>query len=382
MSLLGRLVRLNTGTVPLEDFFTEVVGHLLRTHPALCRSWLRAAGLAGIRDDQSVLAVRTQRVMVALEDHQTASRPDIEIELSGEEPRVASEVVFVESKIASGEGAGQLRRYAELLAALDGPAGRTLLYVTRGYDPKDPEEITGGGDGPRERAAVRFFQGRWSDFYRSLAEYQTSLPGAGSDLIAEVMSFMEEQGMARNHRLSGADLEALFRMPRALSIIEETVADATARLQRFAGRRPKSYGTAIKHVREMGLYSIACNLGPDESWRCGFGYALDPDFIGGRLGLAQSDYPAVRAYLYLPPETTDRAERAVAMREMAERWGWTARNLESPGTLSEITRAKSLVDILPEDDHVAAIEAFFSESIAQFEEFRAEYPDLPWGPER
>ncbi len=49
MSLLGRLVRLNTGGVPLEDFFTEVVGHLLRTHPALCRSWLRAAGLARAR---------------------------------------------------------------------------------------------------------------------------------------------------------------------------------------------------------------------------------------------------------------------------------------------------------------------------------------------
>ena len=72
-----------------------------------------------------------------------------------------------------------------------------------------------------------------------MVEYQVSLQGAGSELITEVMSFMEEQGMARAHRLSGMEIEAFSRLPRVLSIMEETCADATVQLKQFAERRPK-----------------------------------------------------------------------------------------------------------------------------------------------
>ncbi len=383
MSLLGRLIRLHSGSMPLEDFFTEAVAHLLRAHPALCLSWFTRSGVLGrdegSNDGRRVLGVRTQLALAALEHHETASRPDVVLELSEGRERSGVDVVFVESKVASGEGPEQLRRYAEQLAALEGPGRRVLFYVTRDYDPKDPGEVVGGVDEAGGARDVRFVQGRWGDFYGALARYQSSLPPPGSDLIAEVMAFMEEQGMARSHRLSGADLEALSRVPRALSVMEETLADATARLQRFAGRRAKQYGTAARFVREHGLYSSVCSLGADESWECGFGYALDPGFVGGWLGLAQSDYPAIRAFVRVPPETTDREARAKAMREIAERWAWKARHLGQGGTNSEIMRAKSLAKVLPEEDHVAAIKTFFLESLAQLEEFRAEYPNLPWG---
>ena len=378
MSLLGKLIQLHAGSVPLEDFFTEAVGHLLTEHPVLCRQWLKKIGLDEVSNDQHVFSVNTQRSFRALEHHLVASRPDIEVKLSGGFGDTGIDVIFVESKISSGEGPGQLKRYAEHLADMGGAGRRTLLYVTRDYDPKEPKEVIGEVGGAQESDGVRFVQSRWSEFYQSLAEYQTSLPHKGSDLIAEVIAFMEEQGMAREYRLSGADLEALSRMPRALGVMEETIASAAGQLQQLVGRRPKQYGTAARFVREYGLYSAVFTLGMDESWQCGLGYALNPDFITRWLGLSQSDYPALRVYLHIPPQTADRAERVAAMREMAERWGWKAQNLRLTETNSEIMRVKSLADIIPEEDHIAAIEKFFVESAAELAGFRDNYPHLPW----
>ncbi len=381
MSLLRKLVQLHRASVPLENFFTEVVGHLLLAHPALCRLWLSNVGLVEVRGERRVVGVKTQPNLAALEHHREASRPDIEIELSDGVTGARPDVIFVESKVASGEGSGQLRRYAEQLAALGRAGRRTLLYVTRDYDPKDPEAIIDGVGGSQKTVEVRFVQSRWSDFYRSLAEYQTSLQGAGSELIAEVMTFMEEQGMARAHRLSGMEIEAISRLHRVLSIMEETCADATAQLRQFAGRRPKQWGVNLGTLR-WGFYTPLCALGADESWYCGFGYVMSPEYIKDWVGSAQSDYPAIRAVLQMPPETIDRAERVVAMQEIAkqwEEWGWKIENIERTDKWSGITRTKSLAAILSEEDHVAAIRAFFLESVAHFEAFRIEHPHLPWG---
>lgn len=109
----------------------------------------------------------------------------------GEDPtarEVAADVVIVESKIGSKEGQEQLRRYAEHLEEMADFGGKTLAYITRAYDPADPDKVLSGlGED------VRFVQLRWHDFYRSLQK------AAEQDaLVEEVMAFMEEQGMARS----------------------------------------------------------------------------------------------------------------------------------------------------------------------------------------
>ncbi len=71
-----------------------------------------------------------------------------------------------------------------------------------------------------------------------------------------------------------------------------------------------------------------------------------------------------------------------APRSIAERQGWKARNLNLTGTNPAIIRAKSLANVLPEDDHVVAIEAFLFESLAHLEVFKTEYPKMHWGFER
>ena len=76
---------------------------------------------------------------------------------------------MIESKIGSGEGQEQLRRYAEHLDKLTGVDGKALLYITRDYDPKDLGEILTGLDDN-----TRFKQLRWHDFYRFLQTVEKS----------------------------------------------------------------------------------------------------------------------------------------------------------------------------------------------------------------
>ncbi|MDQ3863514.1 MAG: DUF4268 domain-containing protein [Actinomycetota bacterium] len=148
--MLSRLLRFHGGTVRLEDFFSEIVAHLLSTYPELCLSWLNQYGVLPTHEKYSHINITTQRPFDALEAHQHASRPDVVIELSegfsaeaahdqhsGEVPVPPTDVVFIESKVGSREGEDQLKRHAEQLSAIPDIRHRRLVYITRDYDPKD-----------------------------------------------------------------------------------------------------------------------------------------------------------------------------------------------------------------------------------------------------
>ncbi len=71
-----------------------------------------------------------------------------------------------------------------------------------------------------------------------------------------------------------------------------------------------------------------------------------------------------------------------AMKRIALRKDWEGYNLDDPTGWAGVTRGKGLTSLLQEEDHVAAVKAFFIESIRQLREelmaFKKEHPDLPW----
>lgn len=275
-SLLGRLLRLFPESVPLEDLFTEAVARLFETRPQLCLAWLEAAGLltAPVVDTgQGYICVSTQRSFVALDHHDTDSRPDLMIEIyrSPEEfveDDAVTDVVMIESKIGSKEGPEQLRRYAEHLDRMPIFGSKTHAYITRGYDPKDASEILYGLS-----ENISFEQLRWHDFYRFLQSVKKDA------LIDEVMTFMEEQGMARSYRLSTTDLMALSGVPRAFEIFDETLGgEVRAELESFArnkirrGTEPMKWG-----IRQHLRYHAVADLHQRDALFCGVGYQLVRD---------------------------------------------------------------------------------------------------------
>ncbi len=367
-SLLGRLIPLFSGQRRTEDLFTEAVARLFERRPVLCLAWLEDAGLLApaVGEERRNVNVATQKPFVALEHHEVASRPDlwIEVRAPGEDASEGygvSDVFLVESKIDAVEGEGQLKRYAEHLDRMTDHHGKTLIYITRAYDPKDEDEVRSSASG------IRFKQLRWHDFYRFLQTVEKDA------LIEEVMTFMEEQGMARSYRFSTADLMALSGVLRAFEILHETFdGEVRAELETFAGNKiSKREVHGLPQIRVHQRYIM---LAPLHTWDlyCYVGYKLR----------TSDGYPVAFVILEASPNTTGREISGAAMKSLARRESWETYNLDDSADFAIAERSRSLVNLLPEEDHVAAVKAFFIESLHQLREeltaFKKEHPDLPW----
>lgn len=368
--LLGRMLPLFSGPRRVEDLFTEAVARLFERRPDLCLGWLEEAGLLpGGRTspaEATLVRVSTQRRLVSLDHHDTASRPDLLIEVrapaleGAADGETVVDAVMIESKIGSLEGRDQLRRYAEHLGAMGGFGGKTLAYVTRAYDPKDADGILAGVD-----KNVRFAQLRWHDFYCFLER-----AGRKDALAEEVMLFMEEQGMARDYRFSATDLVALSGMPRAVEIMDETLdGEVRAELEAFAGG--KSRMESIANFRRLWRYGALAQLHGFDLF-CLVSYHLGD----------QDKYPWIAVNLQAQPRASGRQASVAAMKRIALRDGWEAYDLEDPGAWSGVRRGIYLAELLPQEDHVAPVRSFFVESLGQLREelgaFKEKHPDLPW----
>ncbi len=334
-------------------------------------AWLDEEGILppgpGAGHNEGYPRIASQKWLGSLGQQAQAGRVDLQIKVhraTADEPEeggLAADIVLVESKIGSREGKQQLRRYAEHLHNIRGYDSKTLLYITRGHDPKERGEILSGIDD------VRFEQRRWRDFYRFLQ-------GVAKDaLVDEVMTFMEEQGMGKDYRFSADDLIALSGLPRALDILEETIdAEVREELARFAGNGiERAPANLMQQIRGDEGYFIYASLDDEGNFGCYVGYAMrNPD-----------GYPRLHAGLYAYTAAAGSKLTRAAIERVSRLEGWHT-TLGDPEA-HEILRETHLASLLGEKDHVVAARRFFVESIRQLEDeltaFKREHPALPWG---
>lgn len=356
MGLFGRLLKLHSGAVPREDFFTEVVAHLFEAEPETCLAWIDQAGLLSQKERLGV-RISTQHSLDALEHHATGSRPDMLIQAYDEE---GIDAVLVESKIGSREGLDQLRRYAELLVGLPDAREKTLVYITRDYDPKGEEEILEGLDG-----RIRFAQLRWHDFYHFLRTQPETT------LTVETLSFMEEHTMAQSSKFTPVDVLAISNLPKALAMMDETMqGEVSEKLQSVIGDSSKVRANTLLALKEHNRYMVYATLQGWSFW-CGLIYHLQPEHI--------ADYPWISLHLEVSSNAPARNEIVEAMQEIEKREEWYGYNLSIPKVWAGVKRERSLQDFLSSEDHVTEIKRFFLESLEELREIKEQYPHLPWG---
>ena len=192
MSLFGKLIHLHSDEIrKLEDFHTEIVAGLLANNYELTLRWFRELRVSELGEAEKV-TVTTQEKLERIEGlHDDGSRPDMVVRITKGERR---EVVFIESKVGSSEGDGQLSKYMDHLHAMQGVDRKSLVFITRDYEPKD--------DLSDEK--VTFRQARWAEFYRFLSGDKSQ-----SEMIRELLLFMKENNMSQDNRFTALDLLAL-----------------------------------------------------------------------------------------------------------------------------------------------------------------------------
>ena len=358
MGLFRQLLNLNTSSVPLEDFFTELVAYLFSMDKEILYAWFKELNLLDISAYLDVY-VSTQRKFERLPDHPSDSRPDIVIELVDIKSQSRS-IIFVESKIGSTEIPGQLKRYAEILHyKFSGYQHKFLLYITRDFDPKDKKKIFKN----IPETTVQFKQLRWHQFYRFLK------PQADTMLVQEILTFMGEYRMAHSNQFSSIDVIALANFTKSLNLMEEIMwEEVSLRFKKVLGAI-KQKSTAITQIQSHGRYLMSASM-PKGKWWCGLGFILKTS--------ESTDYPIVRLLLEVDPSSPLREEIIKAMKGICEQYGWKSYNLDNPKAWSKIVQEKSLQDFLSEEDHVVAIRNFFLKALDELEEIKKQYSNLPW----
>ena len=351
--------------MPLEDFFTEVCAGLFRYHPELCLQWLEAIGAVTDASQNKLTTVATQVILPSLEEHGVGSRIDLEFRMQAGTDN--SHIVFVESKVASTEHGGQLSRYAEHLEKAVDSEHRTLVYVTRNYDPKEKSTVLGSAK------SVHFVQTRWRSLYQSLKDYQKHLSNLEkeSDLVEEVKSFMVDHGMSQQSRLSAADVAVMGSIPRVLSFMRETLSgEVQSKIREVSGQKIAGRYQTLWRVEDQSRYFYLA-LMPHGFW-CGAGFYLEPETI--------DEYPWLSVHLEVGPGHPQRPEIIEAMRSFAkEQPECESYELDNSSAWSGLEWWLDIGKLLGEEDHMAAARTFFIDRLERVRSFRDKYPDLPWG---
>jgi hypothetical protein len=240
MSLFTSLLRVfPNASGELEDFHTEIVAHVLQSIPEETIRWLRDIGATNLPETDEMI-VRTQEDLEALDMHSSGSRPDISIRLRRD---ALHQLIFLESKIGASEGNEQLRRYAEQLQRRTDVQNKTLVYITRDYEPKEDPKVHG----------VIFKQTRWSDFYN----YFKALPARG-DILNELLTFMEQHNMSESNQFTTIDLLSLVNFTKARKLMDATLFESVIkRFQQVCGQvsYKESAFTQLKNFRRYVMFT-------------------------------------------------------------------------------------------------------------------------------
>jgi hypothetical protein len=240
---------------------------------------------------------------------------------------------------------------------MEGITRRSLVYVTRDYEPK--EDLSRNG--------VTLIQRRWSDFYRFLSGRNSRC-----DTIQNLLSFMKEHGMSQSNRITSIDLIALTNYDRARSLIEQTLGESIETRLRKMTPGP-GWSASDRHTLNEGK----------QYTRRGFAVS---DFIEFELGYwfpdeQPCDSPEVGMWISVTPNAPELSSISKAFREFSDsrKRGkeWTHKYPEG-GECEGIWRNKKLEEFLAADDHVVEIVKWFHELLDDAEALRQFIPNLPW----
>jgi hypothetical protein len=360
MSLFINLLNLHSASKPLEDFFTEIVAYFFSLNNDILIDWLKHHSIIS-DNNYSSIKVSTQQEHQALENHTEDSRLDIVVELS---TGLNTDIIFIESKIGSTEGWGQLKKYADILSKLPNVRHRILIYITSDYDLKqDIKQYC-----LDLSLKVNFFQLRWFQFYSFLEKRAFDI------LAQEILIFMRNNRMSQNNQFSSIDLLTMVNFNKTLHLMESTLSDEVEQEFKLA------FGSVIKGAASRtqwkwdGRYIIYTHFSPStwDLW-CGVGYfGLNPSNL--------TDYPYLGIFLQVSHKFGQRQKIIESMQTIINDKPniWTPANLKVSPAWSGIFYRKSLQDFLSEENHISAIKLFFQESIKELKTVQEQYFDFPW----
>jgi hypothetical protein len=352
VSLFTKLRRL--GSDQLEDFFTEIVAEVFRRHPDVLLSWLRSLNATEAQHPEEV-SVETQTSLKPVLNHDTGSRPDIFISLK---ERNRFEWIYIESKIGSKQQENQLSNYADHLMSARELANRSLIYVTRDFEPAVVNA----------RPGLAFKPTRWFEFYRHCQRFQS----IGCELLTQMMLFMEENNMAIGNQFTPVHILALSNFQVARTLMDATLWGVVLKKLRSICGKTSEQSDADGELRKFnryGIYSPSHKALKAAVLQVLIGYVMEEN--------VKSGYPEVGVSIYVNPASRERPSAISAMEVfLKKKPGWRADFSSTGKEWGGIHCFKSLGEFICADDHVDGITRHFESLLDDVAEFKNSNPKL------
>lgn len=333
---LYKLYESSSKRIPKEDFTTEALLGVLSVDPARVDAFVN-----------EVLYVSGSGFLVETQKSYPGSIVDMVFYSES-----AKTLIFLENKVDSQEGDGQLKKYATLLdKQLRDPEKAVdnvfLGYCTRFVEIKAEKDYL-----PLAQEQFRRFQ--WKDVYQFI---NTSPVFVDEYTAGKFLEYLEWHGMSQAGDFSLDDLVAMRAFPDTLKIMQECCDRVTPKfLKLFGTTKNINNSHIIKHLTWWNRFALS-----SENLVCE-GYAeVLACFL---LGSSKFDRPVVCTLLYVSRERSDFDRIISSMKSYTFDQKYSEELLVSENKWgAEISFKKPLSHFLGMEDQQKAIQVWFEERL-------------------
>jgi len=335
-------IKSGASSTPVEDFCTECLAGILRSDDELLEEFAKTVLKI---DSETPFKVSTQRTFYSTKNG-GQSRIDLVFESQ-------SVLCFVEMKVYSAEGDGQLEKYAQILYEQPNTVTTHLRYCTLYKEEKENFN--------------NFDQFRWQDIARFLK------PKVGeNNLVNEFYNFLKEKNMAGNERFNHEDLVGLKVYSEIANKAEgvfSSIKDSLGRFGNISGGINSS-AQITKHNR----LAVFCSGILGDNWSEAL---VSFDFYGIRY----AGEPVVAVQIYVSVKNSSYktfVEHAVAYYQEKMDNDKPIFSKSDRGHGAHIRYEKPLALFFSEEEQLKTIQYWIEGKLDKLKKFVEENPDLDW----
>tara|TARA_Y100000768_G_C23971699_1_gene680879 strand:- start:623 stop:1705 length:1083 start_codon:yes stop_codon:yes gene_type:complete len=340
-------LRLKAHNRPLEDYLTEIISFVLSSDLEILNDFLIQFGI--VENQIETYNITTQLVLKRINNHTSDSRPDMAIFLE-------NKAIFFENKINSKEGFKQLKRYAEHLDQITDEK-KTLVYLTKHYDLKNPEKIFTDC-----KSDIELIQIRWHKIYGFFTKYKSD------PIVFELLLFMKQINLSMNNQFNPSDIITLTNFTNVREMMDETMFGAVSKKFKQINKGISQKSASMTQLRDHDRY-IYYRSHKEKMW-CGLGYWMN--------SRNEKDYPDVGIVIEVAPQSSLRKEIISTFQLIvSENKSWKGYSLSNPKAWAGIRYGISLQSFLSEDSQTEKIKEFFIKGLEEMEEIFEKNEKLP-----
>lgn len=338
---LLKLYKNSSENTPTEDFTTEVLAGVLQSDESLLDQFVN-----------EVLCVQGSGFTV--ETQQKSDNSIIDMVFQNHES-----ICFVENKVESSEGYGQLSKYASILSQLDNGKDVFLTYCTKYYDPKNASDI-------EPLPLEKFKQFRWTDVFNFCKGHQDNL------LVKPFVEYLKELGMSSIPEFDLYDLMAMQQFRKTIQKIDDFFEKVKPQFIEYFGEPYERDDAKLKDFSVFNRYALLKRYNESSSSQRRAGNYLEI-LLG--FNFKEEKSPSVCVLLFCTKSHNLYEQFKESCQRELSKFELSFVEFEHGYV---VLFEKSLADFISSDRQYQEITDWFIQHMEAFRNFKEATPELEW----